>query len=128
MRKKIHAKQLLICSVFYFKKTAIFRTVRCPHVQKESETIADFIKALAENCDFGEFINEALRDRLVCGLKSESIQSKLMDQSPQVDFVKVCQLALSMETSKFEAKRIVVRKSPRQKGSTRSVSAKLNII
>jgi hypothetical protein len=71
--------------------------------QKESESIADFIKALkqlAKNCEFKDFLKEALRDRLVCGLRSESIQLKLMDQSPQVDFTKACQLALSMETTK----------------------------
>lgn len=71
--------------------------------QKESESIADFIKALkqlAKKCNFGEFLEEALRDRFVCGLKSESIQFKLMDHSLEVDFKKACQLALSMEIAK----------------------------
>lgn len=49
--------------------------------QKEGETVAAYVvelKKLTIYCEFGAFLNEALRDRLVCGLKSENIQKKLL--------------------------------------------------
>ena len=49
--------------------------------QHESETVAQFVvelKRLALKCEFGTFLEEALRDRLVCGLKSVQIQKKLL--------------------------------------------------
>lgn len=42
--------------------------------------MTDFIiqlKRLASSCQFGSFLNEALRDKLVCGLYSESIIKEL---------------------------------------------------
>ena len=44
--------------------------------QHENESISDYIvelKKLASTCDFDDFLSTALRDRLVCGLRSESI-------------------------------------------------------
>ena len=49
--------------------------------QHESETVAQFVvelKRLALKCEFGTFLEEALRDRLLCGLKSVQIQKKLL--------------------------------------------------
>ena len=48
--------------------------------QKQGESIADFnaaIRKLAATCNFDN-LNKQLRDRLVCGLKSESVQHKLL--------------------------------------------------
>ena len=36
------------------------------------------LKRLALQCAFGTFLEEALRDRLVCGLKSVEMQKKLL--------------------------------------------------
>ena len=49
--------------------------------QHESERVAQFVvelKRQALKCEFGTFLEEALRDRLVCGLKSVQIQKKLL--------------------------------------------------
>jgi len=43
--------------------------------------VADFcvaIQKLAEHCEFGTTLNDALCDRLVCGLVNENIQRKLL--------------------------------------------------
>ena len=52
--------------------------------QHESETVAQFVvelKRLALKSEFGTFLEEALRDRLVRGLKSVQIQKKLLAKS-----------------------------------------------
>ena len=36
------------------------------------------LKKLASTCDFGTFLSDALRDRFVCGLRSTSLQKKLL--------------------------------------------------
>lgn len=43
------------------------------------ESISDYIvelKTLSKTCDFKEFLDDALRDKLVCGVKNEAIQQK----------------------------------------------------
>ena len=49
--------------------------------QKPGESINQFVmelRRLARTCDFGGFLKEALRDRLVCGLSNISIQKELL--------------------------------------------------
>lgn len=45
--------------------------------QGKQETVSQYIaelRKLSEFCEFGEFLNQALRDRLVCGLSSVATQ------------------------------------------------------
>ena len=47
--------------------------------QQQGEPAARFLpelRRLSEHCEFGGFKDEALRDRFVCGLRSESMQRK----------------------------------------------------
>ena len=49
--------------------------------QGKQETVSQYVaelRKLSEHCDFGEFLNQALRDRLVCGLSSVATQRKLL--------------------------------------------------
>ena len=49
--------------------------------QMETESVSDYIaaiKKLSTKCDFKIFLNEALRDKLVCGLKDRTMQERLM--------------------------------------------------
>ena len=45
--------------------------------QRDGEKVAQY---MAEHCDFKDNLSEALRDRLVCGLRSEAIQRRLLSQ------------------------------------------------
>lgn len=48
--------------------------------QHETEWIAEFVAelhSLSSSCDFTDFLDEALRDRFVCGLRREDIQITL---------------------------------------------------
>ena len=50
----------------------------------EQESITAYmaeLRRLASTCDFGAFLEEALRDRLVCGLANESIQKRLLTEA-----------------------------------------------
>ena len=38
------------------------------------------LRGLAETCEFGAFLDEALRDRIVCGMRSTTIRNKLLTE------------------------------------------------
>ena len=52
--------------------------------QREGETVLAYVaelKKLATHCNFGANLNEALRDRLVCGLQNMQIQRRLLSEA-----------------------------------------------
>ncbi|KAI8126618.1 hypothetical protein CVS40_3408 [Lucilia cuprina] len=51
--------------------------------QKEGEPLGEYIvelKSLASSCNFGTFLSEALRDRLVCGVIDKKLRARLLNQ------------------------------------------------
>ena len=73
--------------------------------QNDGETIAQFIAALrtlAIHCDFGATLNDTLRDRFVCGLRSQAIQRKLLSES-NLTLQKAVEIALSTEAASRDA-------------------------
>ena len=69
--------------------------------QCQGETVAQYLTELrkfSEQCDFKEYLEEALRDRLVCGLRSEAIQRRLLAEE-NLTLKKAQELALGMETA-----------------------------
>ena len=73
--------------------------------QKEGETVSQYLaelKRLAERCQFGEFLEQALRDRLVCGLRSEAVQRRLLAED-DLSLKKAHELAYSIETASKQA-------------------------
>lgn len=82
-------KPLVIAERFRFQKRN----------QKEGESVNDYVVAirhLSKHCEYGDHLDEALRDRLVSGLASESIQRKLLTER-DLTFARACEIALSME-------------------------------
>ena len=79
----VEVKELLI-SHYSPKPILVAERVKfhCRH-QHESKTVAQFpqfvveLKRLALKCEFGTFLEEALRDRLLCKLKSLKIQREI---------------------------------------------------
>jgi len=70
--------------------------------QVESESVSEFVAALKNltiHCNFGQYLQQALRDRLVCGLRCESTQKRLLEEDP-LTFERAIQIATSMETAK----------------------------
>ena len=51
--------------------------------QKEDETISDYIAELRKltlNCDFQTFLDDALRDKFICGINKQDIRRRLLHQ------------------------------------------------
>ena len=71
LKEHYEPKPLVIAERFYFHRRD----------QGANESIAEYIaelRRLATNCEFGEYLNDALRDRLVCGLRNTGIQKRLL--------------------------------------------------
>ena len=70
------------------------------------ESIADYVaqlRHLSAHCEFGEYLNDALRDRLVCGMRSESAQKRLLSES-DLTFKRALELSQGMEAAERNAK------------------------
>ena len=83
--------------------------------QREGESIAEFmaeLRRLSTHCGFKSYLNEALRDRLVCGLRSESTQRRLLAEK-DLSLQKAMEIAQGMEAADRNAKSL--------KGSTLAI-------
>ena len=71
------------------------------HSRKSGESVATYIaelKRLSEDCAFGEFLQEMLRDRIVCGINDPRIQRHLLAER-ELTYKSAFELAQSMETA-----------------------------
>ena len=68
----------------------------CPQYMAE-------LRRLADKCKFGDYLEQALRDRLVCGLKQESIQRKLLTLEEPVTLKKAFETAQGLEMAQARA-------------------------
>ena len=93
LKTALHAhlkpKPLTIAERFKFHK----------RMQREGESVAEYVVALKElttHCECGGFLNDALRDHLVCRLYRELIQKRLL-MEVNLTFKKACEIAQAME-------------------------------
>ena len=63
------------------------------------------LRRLALTCEFGNFLDEALCDRFVCGLLEEAIQRRLLAEA-DLTLTKALSLAQSMEIAQKDLKEI----------------------
>jgi hypothetical protein len=54
-------------------------------------------------CEFGAFLEEALRDKFVCGLRSEGMQKRLLTE-PDLAVGRALEIARGMEKAALETK------------------------
>ena len=69
--------------------------------QNNGESIADYVaglKACAHTCDFGNSLNEMLRDRLVCGIQDVATQRALLTEA-DLTFSKAVEVATAREAA-----------------------------
>ena len=103
LKQHYEPKRLIIARRFYFHRRD----------QAAHKTIAEYIaelRKLATPCEFGEYLDQALRDRLVCGLRSETTQKWLLSEA-ELSLTKAVTIAQSMEAAEVEAKSLQVEKT-----------------
>ncbi|KAJ8032982.1 hypothetical protein HOLleu_23086 [Holothuria leucospilota] len=91
--------------------------------QKPGESVSDYILALKKlsiHCNFGNYLNRALRDRFVCGLRDEKIQNKLLNME-NLTFDDACRTATSMEMASKQAQEMRPNSSNHSSGSVNKV-------
>ena len=74
--------------------------------QGVEESIADFmaqLRRLSKHCQFEGFLDDALRDRLVCGLRNEDIQRRLLSEA-KLTLARALELAQGMEAAERNAR------------------------
>ena len=73
--------------------------------QREGETVVQYMAALrrlSEYCDFKDYLDQALHNRLVCGLRSEAIQRRLLSEK-DLTLESAYDIAHSLETASQHA-------------------------
>ena len=93
-------KPIVIAERFHFHKRN----------QLPSESVAEYVaelRRLSTHCDFGAYLSDALRDRLVCGLRSESVQKQLLAVK-DLTFKDALDRAQAMEAADRNAKSLHV--------------------
>ena len=73
--------------------------------QKEGKSIPVYVAELgklSEHCDFKANLSDALRDRLVCGIKKENSQKRLLSES-DLKLEKAIEIATAMESAAKDA-------------------------
>ena len=97
----------ILSDYFSLKPTIITERLKLyTRNQTEEESIASYIVNLnniSSMCEFGGFLPEVLRDRLICGMKDVPIQTKLLSER-DLTFEKVNDLAMSMEMAMHDLK------------------------
>ena len=73
--------------------------------QVPGETVAQFVaehRRLATHCNFGGYLDEALRDRLVCGLRSKITQRRLLTTA-DLKLSDAIEIAQGLETAERDS-------------------------
>ena len=95
LSQHLSPKPLVIAERFRFHKRE----------QLEGESVSTYLAQLrrfAEHCNFGDYLNDALRDRFVCGLRAGSIQKRLLAEA-KLTLNKALEMATAMETAAKDA-------------------------
>ena len=76
--------------------------------QKATASIAEYVaelRRLATHCEFGDYLDDALRDRLVCGLLHSGMQRRLLSEA-NLSLAKAMEIAQGMEAADHNAKKL----------------------
>lgn len=95
LKKHFEPKRVVIAERFRFYRRE----------QAVGESVATYeaeLRRLAAHCEFGDYLDQALRDRLVCGLKSESTQKHLLSKA-DLTLKRALEIAQSQEAAERHA-------------------------
>ena len=116
LKAHFEPKPLVIAERFHFHRRN----------QNSGESVAMYVaelRRLATHCAFEAYLEEALRDRLVCGLRSESTQKRLLSEA-DLTLARAVEIAQSMEAAHKNAQALKgpelpvrrLEKLPRERG------------
>ena len=91
LKQLFEPKRIVIAERFYFHRRN----------QLPNESISQYVSALrnlATHCDFKDQLSNALRDRLVCGLRSDVVQKRLLAEE-NLTFKDALKIAQGMEAA-----------------------------
>ncbi|GFR61085.1 polyprotein [Elysia marginata] len=80
-------------------------------VRAQEESIRAYVaelKRLTEFCEYGDKLEEMLRDRLVCGVNDRKIQQRLLSEG-NLTFAKALEIAQAMETAAGDVNDLALR-------------------
>jgi len=117
LQKHFEPKPVVIVQRFHFHRRN----------QAPGESVADYVaelRRLATHCKFDGYLEEALRDRLVCGLRSEGVQKRLLTYT-DLTLAKAVEVAQSMEaaerdTQEMKSTELTIRKVSTQRGAVKA--------
>ena len=101
MSEQLCPKPLVIIERFRFFKRQ----------QAVGERVSEYcavLQKLSETCDFGGNLEDSLCDRLVCGIRSDQSQKRLLTEK-NLTFKKAKEMALAMEMAIKDTKELQVR-------------------
>ena len=76
-------------------------------IRKDGESFADLVahlRQLSEHCQFGDSLNDMMRDRLICGCNHYRLRHQLLTKSPPPKFEDALALAQAFESAERNAK------------------------
>ena len=76
--------------------------------QAPGESISNYVaelRRLATHCDFGEYLEQALRDRLVCGIHHANTQKRLLSES-NLTLKKAIEVACNIEAAEAQTSQL----------------------
>ena len=91
LRQHFDPKPIVIAERYHFYKRD----------QGTGESISEYLaelRRMATHCDFGTFLDQALRDRFVCGLRHQGTQKRLLSES-DLTLTKATEIARSGEAA-----------------------------
>ena len=105
----------------HFRPTPSEIVERCKfhsRFRKPEESVATFVsklRCLSEFCNFGTTLEVMIRDRLVCGIKDDSIQRRLLAE-PKLTYKRAVELAQGMERAAENVQELKGEKNPTASG------------
>ena len=57
------------------------------------------LRPLSQHCEYGDSLEEMLRDRLVCGVNHKRTQQRLLGEGASLTLQKALDIALSLESA-----------------------------
>ena len=104
LSRHFQPRRLVIAERFHFHRRA----------QAVGESIAEFdaaLRKLATHCEFGETLEETLRDRFVCGLRHEATQRRLLTEHG-LTYAKALEISKGMEVADSSTLSLKTREPP----------------